>query len=171
MLKWGCFYQLGLRITINVCFFHHFYLSSTTNTSASPSFHPQSRPCWHLPGHTPGPGSPYPSANTLDVLSSPPSVLSKPGSLVPGLSQLVPCQAGRVSSGSEAWSTPQMAWGQHMAACPLDLSLSTPQVAALWLSGRSFQKAGYPLAAAKSSKAGCQAAGVLLHFGKYSRIP
>lgn len=46
-----------------------------------------------------------------------------------------------------------------------------PWDASLWAPGFSFQRAGYPLRAAQSSTAACQAADVFLHFGKYSRIP
>lgn len=68
-------------------FSHHFYLSSTSNTSASSSFHPQSQPCWPLPGHTPGPAplTLMPTNSTLlNSPSSPPSVLPGPGLSGPG---------------------------------------------------------------------------------------
>ena len=73
--------------------------------------------------------------------------------------------------GSEAWEYPTDGRGSARGNVSTGLLFFHPQDASLRLSGCSFQKACYTLAAAKSLKAGCQAAGVFLHFGKYSRIP
>lgn len=135
----------------------------------------QPQPSWPLSGHasgsTPLTLGPTNSTPRIHHHLLPVSCLGQ-GSQFQELLQLVPCQAGRVWAGSEAWEYPRDGRGsQHLAMLPIGTLFFHPRDASLWLSGCSFQTTGYPLAAAKSLKAGCQAASIFVHFGKYSRIP